>query len=299
MGTKTVNSQLSNFKTYIMKRNQCISLAENVFRFGNIPENIDLSYVNRRLLRDGSIAWFYDDVLESLLALPYINLGVFDVYGRPTKIEVRGENSYRRTLKKGEFVIMYDNNSYQSLYLDICQYAERIALCDRVCDINISQQRTPRIWKTSADKVHSMKNLLQDIDSMVDSVMAYEDLDLDDTDCILAPAPYVADKVDMHNEKLWNEFLRVIGVSNLTVQKKERNIRDEVQASQGGTIASRNSRYEPRARAVEEINKKFGTNITLEYYDGEPTTKKETTENEPKENEPKGVENNDISDTNE
>lgn len=117
--------------------------------------------------------------------------------------------------------------------------------------------------------------MLKNIDSNVESVMSYQDLDLDDSDCVLAPAPYVADKIDIHNEKIWNEFLRFIGIANLTVQKKERNIKDEIKASQGGTIASRNSRYEPREDAVKKINKYFGYNLTIEFYDGIPSNKDE------------------------
>ena len=45
-----------------------------------------------------------------------------------------------------------------------------------------------------------------------------------------------------------------------------------------GTIASRFSRFEPRKRAIEEINEKFGYNIEVEYYDGVPTTSTETEE---------------------
>ena len=56
------------------------------------------------------------------------------------------------------------------------------------------------------------------------------------------------------------------------IQKKERNIKDEVLASQGGTIASRYSRFEPRQKAVDEINEKFGENIEVSYYDGIPTS---------------------------
>ena len=66
--------------------------------------------------------------------------------------------------------------------------------------------------------------------------------------------------------------MRLIGVSNLSLMKKERNITDEIQAMQGGTIASRFSRFAPRQKAVEEINSKWGTDITVEYYDGEPST---------------------------
>ena len=100
-------------------------------------------------------------------------------------------------------------------------------------------------------------------------------MDLDETSMVLAPAPYVSDKIDLHKENVWNEFLRLIGISNLSYQKKERNISDEIQAMQGGTIASRFSRFEPRQRAIEEINKKFDEKIEVEYYDGEPSTIKE------------------------
>ena len=62
--------------------------------------------------------------------------------------------------------------------------------------------------------------------------------------------------------------------------KRERNIKDEISAMQGGTIASRFSRFEPRKDAVEEINEKFKDYlkepISVEYYDGLPTTLQET-----------------------
>ena len=74
----------------------------------------------------------------------------------------------------------------------------------------------------------------------------------------------------MQKDKMYNEFLRLIGIANLSYQKKERNISDEIQAMQGGTIASRYSRFDPRKKAVEQINKKWGTNIEVAYYDGLP-----------------------------
>lgn len=132
---------------------------------------------------------------------------------------------------------------------------------------------------------------------MENTVITYNDIDLDDTSLVLAPAPFIADKVDEHKEKVWNEFLRLIGIANMNFQKKERNIKDEVIASQGGTVASRYNRFEPRQKAIEEINEKLGTkvlitgqksvekNIEVQYYDGLPTTLKEFMESEDIENE--------------
>ena len=277
MKKKLVNSQLSNFLTYQMYLRQLLTLAENVFEFEGLPEFIDVSYLNKQLLRKGSIAFFKDEVM-GLLALPYNNIGKLDVYGRPKTIQVIARNGYTRTLKQGEFVIMYDNNGRYPLLLDIYQHAERIALCKRVIDINIAQQRTPRIWLTNSDKKRSVEDLVNDIDGNVERVLAYDNLNLDDLQAVCEPAPFVADKIDIHLEKEWAEFFRLIGVANLVEQKRERLIQDEMTASMGGTIASRYSRFEPRKRAIEEINKKFGTNIKVKYYDGIPTTDKEVEE---------------------
>ena len=274
MDKKLINSQLSNFKTYNMYKRQLLTLAENVFEFKNIPNYIDIAYLNKQLLRNGSIAFFKDEVL-GLLALPYTNASNLDVYGRPQTIQVIARNGYTRILKNDEFIIMYDNNGRYPLWLDILQYAERMALATRTIDINIAQQKTPRFWKTKAEKVKSIQDLVNNVDGMENTVIAYEDLDLDDTTLVLEPAPYVADKISIDKDKIYNEFLRLIGIANLSYQKKERNIKDEINAMQGGTIASRYSRFEPRQKAIEQINEKFGTNIEVQYYDGIPTTAKE------------------------
>lgn len=294
MKAKLINSQLTNFKTYEMYKRQLLTLAENVFEFKNLPNFIDVAFLNKVLLRQGSIAFFIDEVM-GLLALPYISMGKLDVYSRPVKIQVYGQNGYSKVLNQNEFVIMYDNNGRYPLWLDILQYSERIALDTRTTDINIAQQKTPRFWKTSSEKVKSVQDIINNVDGLENTVLSYDNIDLDDTTLVLAPAPFVADKIDLHKEKDWNEFLRLIGIANMNFQKKERNIKDEVLASQGGTVASRFSRFQPRQNAIDEINRKF-ENVLLEngekalpkklevsYYDGLPTTE-ETEEKEELEN---------------
>lgn len=284
MRKKLINSQLNNMKTYNMYFRQCMTLAENVFKFNNLPIFIDVSFMNKTLIKNGAIAFFYDDVLETVLALPFIILGNLDVYGRPLKIQAIGQNGYSRILNRNEFVIMYDNNGQYPIYLDICQYAERLALDTRTMDINISQQKTPRFWKTSANNERTIKDIVNNVDGLDESIITYKNINLDDTSLVLAPAPFVSDKIDLHKDKIWNEFLRFIGVANLSFQKKERNISDEIQAMQGGTIASRFSRFEPRKRAVELINEKFGQyldgELSVEYYDSIPSTNDEESESD-------------------
>lgn len=211
-----------------------------------------------------------------LLALPFTSVGNLDVYGRPRTIQVIARNGYTRVLKEDEFIIMYDNNGRYPLWLDILQYAERLAQATRTIDINIAQQKTPRFWKTKTENEKSVRDLVNNVDGYENVIITYKEIDLDDTTLVLSPAPYVADKIGLDKDKIYNEFLRLIGIANLSYQKKERNIKDEISAMQGGTVASRYSRFEPRQKAVELINEKWGLNIEVEYYDGLPTTLQET-----------------------
>ena len=276
MRRKIINSQLCNLSTYEMYKREFISLAENVFIFRNIPKFIDMAYINKKLLRSGAVAFFYEEVLDTIVALPFINIGNLDLYGRPKVIEVIGQNGYSRILKKHEFVIMYDNNSRLPIWIDILQYAERYAMITRTIDINIVQQRTPRVWKVPSGQEKTFRDMVNNVDSLVENVTTYSSVSIDDVTCILEPAPYVADKLEDSKNKIYAEFLRLVGIANLQEQKKERMIKDEMMATLGGTVASRYNRFEPRKKAVDEINEKFKDYlekpIEVYYYDGVPST---------------------------
>ena len=272
MKIRTINSQLSNVKTYLAYKDRMLMLAENVFTFKNMNPFIDLAYVNSELLRKGSIAFFYDEVM-GLIALPYMNIGVLDIYGRPTKIKPISRNgAYNRILNSDEFVIMYDNNSKIPIYPNIIQHAERISQIKRTLDINVSQMKTPRFWQTSEENKKTVQKIKDTVEAGQEVVFTYDNLDIDGITCNLNPAPDLMESLNQAKVNEWSEFLELIGISNVSVQKKERMIRDEIITSMGGTIASRFSRFESRKKAIEEINKKWNQDISVEFYDGLPTT---------------------------
>ena len=273
MKRKAINSQLYNYKTYLNYRDKMLSLAMNVFQFKGLNNFIDMALVNKTLLMNGSIAFFLDDVTGDLLAMPYTSLGSLDYYGRPTRIQpIPYFGTYKRVLNRNEFVIMYDNNSHIPLYPQLTQSAERMALIKRGIDINVSQQMTNRFWKTSEENEKTLKAILNQVDSNVETIVTYDNFELDETQQVLNPAPFVADKLNNCKKEEWAEFLEVIGISETQINKKERNITDEIMFSMGGTIASRFNRYESRRKAVEEIKEKFNIDIEVSFYDGLPST---------------------------
>ena len=89
---KQTNSQILSWNTYQLYLRKMLVLAENVFIFKNLPKGIDLAYMNKTLVRKGAIAFFYDEILDEVLALPFIVIGNKDLYDRPLKIQVIGQN---------------------------------------------------------------------------------------------------------------------------------------------------------------------------------------------------------------
>ena len=75
-------------------------------------------------------------------------------------------------------------------------------------------------------------------------------------------APYVSDKLTELKTQTWNECL----TANVSFQKKERLISDEVSRSMGGTMANRFSVLESRKQACDQINRMFPElNISVEF----------------------------------
>lgn len=275
MKTKTVNSQLSNYKTYLSYKDRMIALATNVFQFDGIDPFIDMSKINYSLLSLGSVAFFKDDETGQLMASPYVATGFRDFYGRPQFIKpIPYFGAYNRTLykSKNEFVIMYDNEARIPLLPQILESAERLALIKRTIDVNVRQQLTNRIWEVPEELYLTYKKMFEQIDSNVENIAVTKGIDVTKANAIMTPAPFVVDKLNEAKKEEWSEFLELIGIANNSINKKERLITDEVFTSMGGTIANRYNRFESRRKAIEEINKVFETDIKVSFYDGLPAT---------------------------
>lgn len=269
MNLKQINPQINNVQTFNFYFRRMLNFARNVFVFEGLNNYIDTSYMNKILTNNGSIAFFKDEIM-GVLALPWSNIGLYDVYGRPTKIQVYGLNGYTRILNSDEFVILYDNEGRYPIYLDIKQIALRIALKKRVQDINVVQLRTMRAWKCNKDNELAVRQILNDIDSMCEKILTYESIDLEEISTVLSQVPNISQDMQNLIEDDWNEFFQLVGISSVSIQKKERMIKDEMIASLGGVIASRYNRYMPRKKFCDEMKEKFNVDISVKFYDGIP-----------------------------
>lgn len=258
-------SAARNNRTFIQYIDRLTELAMSSFEWRNVPETIDIRFLEKTLLMHGQAVFFYDPALE-YLCLPVTLEGALDVYENPTGRRAYASNGYNARLTQSDSVIIYNNMLRRPSYADLEDFALRLYNLDRIIDVNANAQKTPVLISATEQQRLTMLNLYQQYDGNQPYIFGDKNLYADGgISCIKTDAPYVADKIYELKTRYWNEALTYLGISNVAMQKKERMISDEVQRSQGGTIASRFSRTQARQSAVDTINEMFDLDIEVEF----------------------------------
>lgn len=250
------------YRTYYER---LMELAISMFEWKNLPDTVDERFLELALFSDGNAVFFSDEVI-GYLGLRVALGGPLNVYNIPLNRRAFAANGFQRQLDDTNSVIIYNNMVRTNTLPLVDLYARRLWDLDRAIDVNAKAQKTPVLVMGTETEKLTLKNLYMQYDGNEPFIFGYKDQVSPSTLKVLkTDAPYVADKLQQLKTQLWNEVLTALGITNVSYQKKERMITDEVVRSQGGTIASRYSRLNARRQGVEKINKMFGLNIEVNF----------------------------------
>lgn len=238
----------------------------SMFKWEGLPESVDVRYLEMELFLTGQALFFKDDVL-GYLALGCLANGSFDVYGEP---KVRRAYSRYSGYNSDSFsdkdsVIIWNNYMRVPSAQDVMYYAQRLWDLDSAIDINVKAQKTPVLIQCDEKQRLSLLNVYKEYDGNSPVLFGDKNLDIKGFGVLKTDAPFVADKLYELKNQIWNEALTYLGISNVSYQKRERLITDEVTRSQGGTVASRYSRLAMREQACDRINELFGLDVSVKY----------------------------------
>lgn len=268
MGRRKTNFEESlamNKYTYMQYAYRLMELSISMFEWKNLPEGIDERFLEMVLFTDGHAVFFKDDELGDYLALQCLINGKLNVYRIPIKRRAFAVNGYQKQLTDKDSVIIFNNMLHTNSWLDVKMFAKRLYNLDRIIDVNANAQKTPILIKGNEQQRLTLTNLYKEYDGNAPVIFADKSLDMNALQVMSTQAPYVADKIYQLKTQIWNEALTYLGISNVSFQKRERMVSDEVTRSQGGTVASRYSRLNARRQACEQINKMFGLNIECDF----------------------------------
>lgn len=265
-----------NRLTYNFYYDRLLEMSLSRYEWLNLPESVDARFLELTLFKNG-LALFFDDDVLGMLALPVIISGPFNVYKIPIRRRAftPGVSSVNETDKStvstyhaertnNDSVICY-NNMLHSPSLNMCRmFARRLADIDRTIDVNISAQKTPVLIESDSNTLLSLKNAYKQYAGNFPVIFGKKGI-ADNVKVLMTGAPLVAPALQQLKQTIWNDALESLGIANHGADKKERVNTLEIQANQGGTIASRYSGLIAREQACDAVNKMFGTNIGVRY----------------------------------
>lgn len=260
--------QESNAKNNLVVQtwlNRIFELALCVFEYKNVPGSIDIRYLEKTLITKGCVAWFKDDVTGELLALHSVTQGQFDVYGNPRNRQAIGYNGYSRLLTDSDSVLMWNNYTRTPSYPVLLNYARQIADIERIIEVNISGQKTPKIIQCSKDQFLTFKNLELKTEGNQKYIFIDNELNPNLLKVLDMTVPFISDKLYDIKNLLIAECLSYIGIPANAIEKKERINLLELELSNANTDAQRYTRLISRQEALERINARFGTNISVDF----------------------------------
>lgn len=260
----TMTEDMTSFIKY---RNHLMMLAMSMFQWDNLPETIDKRFLERTLYMKGAAVFFKDPDL-GYLCLPVMWAGPFDVYTNPKDYYAYSTSGYKSGLLNEENSVIIWNNYLRIPSCYTVDFdARRLADLEQAIDVNCKAQKTPVMILCNENERLSMLNLYAKYDGNEPFIFGQKDLNVKQVTALNTGAPFVADKLYQMKMQVWNEALTELGISNVSYQKKERLVSDEVLRNMGGTIASRYTRLEMRRDAADKINDLFGLDIEVSYRD--------------------------------
>lgn len=253
-----------NNRAYAYYLTRFSELALSVFKWENLPDTVDERFLELTLYTDGQAVFFRDEVLGELCLQCAVN-GPFDVYRIPIRRRAYAVNGYQKKLTNKDSVIIWNNKLHTNTEPDMMVFARRLWDLDRTIEVNARAQKTPVLLQGPEEQRLTLLNLYKEYDGNTPVICGDKNLNLEGFKSINTQAPFVGNDLYQLKTQIWNEALTYLGISNLTIQKKERVNTDEVTRSMGGTLASRNARLEARKKAADEINKMFDLDISVHF----------------------------------
>ena len=271
---KFIDSALANDETYFDYLRRMKMVALSLFEW-KLPKGMDARYLEKCLYYKGMAS------LLRTVEFGYINTqcssnGYLNQYGYPSAFNCNTFNGlhwYRNlytTLGETEETIENQREEEAILVLNdwegvptaftIEQFAYRMYQAQRTADVNMSAQRTPVMVVCSDKQRLTMENLYSQYDGNQPFIFGDKDANINENSlkALKTDAPYICDKVIEYKKNIWNEFLQYLGVSSISIEKKERLITEEANQNNEVTNLYLQSRLAQRQKACDQLNELFG-----------------------------------------
>lgn len=263
LSMKSIAQQL-NTRKYTDYFYRLSLIAKSRFEWTGLDElGIDEKWIEKYLFSLGSCVFFKDKEKGLMVAKCTID-GNLNYYDEPISVRPYATGYQGESLVNGkECVIIRNNDDMIPTSPTIQLYAMDLATISRAIDVNINAQKTPILVRCTERQKNSVKQAYNQFTGNEPVIYADKEFDSDSFDVLETSAPIVFDKLQIQKHEVWDECLTYLGINNANTQKRERLITNEVDSNNIHIEMNAQVMLKSRELACKQINKLFGTNISV------------------------------------
>lgn len=282
----TEQHYINSWKEHKFKHLVEMSLAR--FEWTNLPKTINPRFIEMCLNERGYVCFanddelgyvavdgasqtfgnnmYYDPILfNAFMPSFYRTYQVINYVMTPLEREMLNQQKASDSSNiHGECVMIYNNHNRQPILHDLDMYANQIAQFKSVTRQNIDKQISPTLIRTGKRDRLTAFNMSNQLDMKAPTWVIKSGENISDRiETLDLSVPYLGDKLQSAEIRIWNEAMTFLGVENANIEKKERMITDEVTSNQDQTSKSMNSYLKVRKECCKLINETFGLNVDV------------------------------------
>lgn len=245
-----------------------MNLALTRYKFSGLPDTCNEKFLQYTLVTKGQVGFFIDEISDTLIHTEIAGGGQLTIYNEMSFYNcLTPIRTWTKSRK--ELGIIYANAMLRPLTGIIQKYALKLADTDSTIKINEFQQKIPYFIETDQKFEKTIKAILSMIQANNVAILAPKDSNKEDFkfDVIQTNVPYLLDKLDAHKQVILSQILAILGINTVSLEKKERVVTAEANANEEYAAKCFGSDLIYWKMGVEEVNQKFGTNITVDKND--------------------------------
>lgn len=262
MSCEKLSKQLNDI-TYTDYFNRISGMARTVYRWENLPNNINGEWIERFLFTEGECIFFKDDTLGFMVTkVTASGVNAYDepIDLRPTANNYTNLNTYQNNV---DAVLIKNNADGIPSIATVELFSMRLANITRAIDVNVDQQKTSTLIICDEKQRLSLKRVYQQWAGNEPVIYGDKLLSSTPIQALKTDAPIVFDKLQLQKNAILNECYTFLGINNSNQDKRERLVADEVSANDEQIEAHAERMYSARKRACDMINKLFGLNVSV------------------------------------
>lgn len=243
--------------------NELMLIAKSIYEWVGLPDNMNEKWIENYLFSEGKCLFFKDDIRGHMVTSLAPN-GRFNVYNEETIVRPHAIDYFGESLMNGEDCVVIRNND-ESLptYESVLLFAYKLAQVERTIQVNIEAQKTPVIVECNEKERNSYRNFMKQRNDNEPLIMVSDKMNTNGIKVHDLKAPPVFKELELQKHMIWNEAMTFMGLNNSNQDKKERMVTNEVEANNEQVEGCLNAGLKARERACKEINRIFGTNISV------------------------------------